>query len=212
MKSQFRPYRLELAFGEEGAEHPVLEIGQGERTIRLRGRIDRIDLAETPEGSRFRVIDYKSGTVPSSTDVKQGEMLQLPLYAMAVERLLFQDGATGLFDLGYWSLRKDGFKAISFASWDHDQEALVAHVLALVDELRRGVFVVQSRTPNCESFCDYRSVCRIAQVRRAEKQPRAEPAGAERPDAAGTEGSRQRRNRLPERRNHDGRGRQDPVA
>ena len=107
--------------------------------------------------------------MPSSTDVKQGEMLQLPLYAMAVERLLFQDGAAGLFDLGYWSLRKDGFKAIAFASWDQDQEALVAHVLALVDELRRGVFVVQSRTPNCESYCDYRSVCRVRQVRRAEK-------------------------------------------
>lgn len=168
-EAQFRPYLLEFTFGEAGQAHPVLEIGEGERTIRLRGRIDRIDLAETSEGSRFRVIDYKSGSVPSSTDVKQGEMLQLPLYAMAVERLLFRDRAAGLFDLGYWSLRKDGFKAIAFATWDQDQETLVAHVLALVDELRRGVFVIQSRTLNCDNFCDYRSVCRVRQVRRAEK-------------------------------------------
>jgi ATP-dependent helicase/DNAse subunit B len=166
----FRPHSLEFIFGEDDATHPVLEIGEEERTIRLRGRIDRIDVAETPEGSRFRIIDYKSGSAPSSTDVKQGQMLQLPLYAMAVERLLFQDGAASLFDLGYWSLRKDGFKAIAFPSWNQDQETLVAHVRALVDELRRGVFVVQSRTSNCETFCDYRNVCRVRQVRRAGKR------------------------------------------
>jgi RecB family exonuclease len=165
----FRPYKLELAFGEEGAEHPSLEIGRGEQTIRLRGRIDRIDVAETPEGFRFRIIDYKSGKTPSLNEVKQGAMLQLPLYAMAVERLLFPDGGSALFDLGYWSLKKDGFKPISFPSWDQDQEALVAHVQALVDELRQGVFVVQSRAPDCESFCEFRNVCRIAQVRRTKK-------------------------------------------
>ena len=183
----FKPYKLELAFGEKNAEHPVLEIGEGDRTVRLRGRIDRIDVAETSEGPRLRVIDYKSGKVPTSKDVKQGEMLQLPLYAMAALKLLFPNEPAGLFDLGYWSLKKDGFKAISFASWDDDKKALAAYVLALVDELRRGVFVVQSRTPNCESYCDYRSVCRIGQVRRTEKKSRAESAGAERPDAARAE-------------------------
>ncbi|MGC8639054.1 MAG: PD-(D/E)XK nuclease family protein [Isosphaeraceae bacterium] len=166
---KFRPYKLELDFGSDGAEHPVLVIGQGERTIRLRGRIDRIDVADTPEGPRFRVIDYKSGAAPSTTDVKHGEMLQLPLYAMAVEQLLFQEGSAMLADLGYWSLKKDGYKSISFASWDDDQKALIEHVLALVDDLRRGVFVVQSRTMNCESYCEYRNVCQIGQVRRAEK-------------------------------------------
>lgn len=167
--AQFRPYKLELGFGAEGAEHPVLEIGAGERIIRLRGRIDRIDVADTPEGPRFRVIDYKSGTAPTPTEVKYGEMLQLPLYAMAVEQLLFQHGTAALADLGYWSLKKDGYKPISFASWDEDRKALLEHVLALIADLRRGVFVVQSRMPNCESYCDYRNVCRIGQVRRAEK-------------------------------------------
>jgi RecB family exonuclease len=169
-EAPFRPHLLEFAFGEAGAEHPVLEISREGRTIRLRGRIDRIDVAQTPEGPRFRVIDYKSGSVPSSADVRHGEMLQLPLYAIAAQRLLFQGGATGLFDLGYWNLRKDGFKAIVFTTWDKDQEALVDHVLALVDDLRRGVFVVQSLTPGCDSFCDYRGVCRLRQVLRAEKQ------------------------------------------
>ena len=168
----------------------MLEIGEGERTIRLRGRIDRIDVAETPEGSRFRVIDYKSGSVPSSTDVKHGEMLQLPLYAMAVERLLFQDGAAGLFDLGYWSLKKDGFKPIAFASWDEDQKALRGPRAGPGRRASPG----RLRGPVAE-----RRIARATAITGASagsarsaapRSSRAEPAGAERPDAAGHEGIR----------------------
>jgi RecB family exonuclease len=166
----FAPEHLELDFGGKEGEHPVVELSRGGRTVRLRGRIDRIDVAQTEAGPRFRVIDYKSGSAPSTTEVKQGAMLQLPLYAMAVQRLLFQDGRTGLFDLGYWSLKNDGFKPVSFASWEEDQVTLVNHVLALVDQLRRGVFVVQSRKEGCENYCEFRGVCRVRQVRRNGKR------------------------------------------
>lgn len=164
----FKPLKLELAFGD-GGEYPAIQIGEGERTILIRGRIDRIDVAETAEGSWFRVIDYKSGKVSSLKEVKQGAMLQLPIYAIAVEQLLFQIEPGKLADLGYWALKNDGYKAIAFPSWDDDKKALRDHVLALVDDLRKGVFVVDSRSPNCESYCDYRNVCRIGQVRRAGK-------------------------------------------
>jgi RecB family exonuclease len=167
---RFVPHRLEYVFGEDGSDHPELMIERGGQTFKLRGRIDRVDLAQMPAGASFRVIDYKSGSVPSSTQVKQGEMLQLPLYAMAVERLLFAGEGAGLHDVGYWSLRQDGFKSITFENWGLDQESLVAHVLALIDRLRRGVFVVQSRNPGCESYCEFRGVCRVRQVRQAEKR------------------------------------------
>jgi RecB family exonuclease len=166
----FSPHALEVDFGAEGSLHPVLEIERNGRTIRLRGRIDRIDVARTPEGFKFRVIDYKSGSVPSTTEVKHGEMLQLPLYAMAAGRLLFDGGEAGLFDLGYWSLRDDGYRPIAFESWEGDQETLIAFVLDLVDQVRRGVFVVHSRKPGCENYCDYRGVCRLRQVRLASKK------------------------------------------
>ena len=135
-----------------------------------------------PAGECFRVIDYKSGSVPSSTQVKQGEMLQLPLFH-GCEELLFASEGTELHDIGYWSLKKDGFKSITFESWVRHQDLLVAHVLALIDRLRRGVFVVQSRKPGCETYCKYRGVCRIRQVRQAEKRLDL-LAGAERPVAA----------------------------
>jgi RecB family exonuclease len=166
----FSTHALEVDFGADDSPHPWLEIQQNGRIIRLRGRIDRIDVAKTPEGLKFRVIDYKSGSVPSSTEVKHAEMLQLPLYAIAVERLLFAGATAGLFDLGYWSLRDEGYRPIAFESWESDQETLTAFVLDLVDEVRRGVFDVHSRKPGCENYCDYRGVCRLRQVRLASKK------------------------------------------
>ena len=80
------PYRFELKFGEGDSAHPILELAQAGARLKLRGRIDRVDLVQTPWPA-FRVIDYKSGSVPTSTEVKFGEMLQLPLYAMAVQQL-----------------------------------------------------------------------------------------------------------------------------
>jgi RecB family exonuclease len=168
-EQQTAPHRFELIFGEEDSDYPMLELAQAGRTVNLRGRIDRIDLVQTPDGPAFRVIDYKSGSVPTSTAVKHGEMVQLPLYAMAVQQLLEGDELVGMFDMGYWSLRDEGFKPLKFERWEDDQAMLVAHVLGLVDQLRRGVFVVQSRTPGCEKYCEYRGVCRLRQVRSAEK-------------------------------------------
>jgi ATP-dependent helicase/DNAse subunit B len=51
--------------------------------VLIRGRIDRIDLAD--EGRIARVVDYKSGSSPIRvTDAEEGCNMQLPVYAMAV--------------------------------------------------------------------------------------------------------------------------------
>jgi hypothetical protein len=130
-------------------------------------------------------------------------MVQLPLYAMAVQQLLEGDELVGMFDMGYWSLRDEGFKPLKFERWEDDQAMLVAHVLGLVDQLRRGIFVVQSRTPGCEKYCEYRDVCRVRQVRSTEKNytlnfpelsaraGRAPRKGAGRPGSAGAEPDRE---------------------
>jgi RecB family exonuclease len=171
------PHEFELKFGERDTAHPVLELAHGRRTLRLRGRIDRVDLVQTASGRKFRVIDYKSGSAPTSTDVRSGAMLQLPLYAMAVQQLVFADDQATLHDIGYWSLREEGFKPIAFENWEEDQEKLLSHVLATIDRIRGGVFVVHSRKPGCEQYCEYRGVCRVRQARSAGK--RLEPVDIE---------------------------------
>ena len=168
----FVPYRMEVPFGEDRSPIRELEIRHRGRTLMLRGRIDRIDVAETESGKVFRVIDYKSGSTPSSNDVKGGTMIQLPLYAMAVEQLLLEGDRAELFDLGYWSLRGDGFKPIAFEDWDRDQRELAKHVISQVDQICQGVFPVHSIRTGCEQSCEFRAVCRVRQVRTAGKQRR----------------------------------------
>jgi ATP-dependent helicase/nuclease subunit B len=77
----------ERSFGDNrtpgGAERswPALALGTGASTVFVRGRIDRVDLSR--DGSRARVIDYKTGALPAWKDV--GTLVfQPPLYAYAV--------------------------------------------------------------------------------------------------------------------------------
>jgi ATP-dependent helicase/nuclease subunit B len=165
------PHRFEVAFGKEESyqSYSYLEIGRGARAVRLQGKIDRIDIVDGPDGRGFRVIDYKSGNGPSTNDVRQARLLQLPLYAMAVERIILAEEGLPLRDVGYWALRKDGYKPIAFAEWRAVQEALESYVAELVDRLRRGSFVVDSQVDGCEGFCDFRAICRIRQARLAAK-------------------------------------------
>jgi RecB family exonuclease len=163
------PLEFEVDFGNERSKHPYLEIGEAGQPIRLQGTIDRIDLVEGPEGRGFRVIDYKTGPVPSTNDVLKGRMLQLLLYAMAVERIGLAGEPLALRDVGYWGLRKNGFQPIAFENWSTAKTALESYVADLVERLRRGIFVVDSQIDGCEGFCDFRAICRIRQVRRATK-------------------------------------------
>lgn len=82
------PLEVEVSFGlaDPGSKKAAhVELGDG-RAIALRGKMDRVDRA--PDGSRLVVIDYKSGSSYAfrkldEDPVKRGELLQLPLYAVA---------------------------------------------------------------------------------------------------------------------------------
>lgn len=65
------------------------EVVIGQAKLRLRGRIDRVDLGAG--GERIRISDYKTGLTPRNADrivIDQGRELQRVLYAMAVRHLL----------------------------------------------------------------------------------------------------------------------------
>ena len=112
-------------------------------------------------------------------------MLQLPLYAMAVEKLLFERGEVGLLDVGYWSLKDKGYKPIVLEEWEEVRRTLVERVFDVIGRLRTGEFVVDPRKDGCEAYCEYRGVCRIRQVRAADKLRKAEPTISAETTAAG---------------------------
>ena len=82
---------------------------KGEALLRLPGgdveieaRADRLD--RLPEGS-WRVVDYKTGSVPKARDLAAGGAPQLPIEAWLLEQGAFPGAAEGAVgDLVYWRL------------------------------------------------------------------------------------------------------------
>jgi ATP-dependent helicase/nuclease subunit B len=162
------PHRFEVVFGHEEnglSSFPSLPIGEGDETVRLQGKIDRIDLVTIEGRTGFRVIDYKTGPCPSKKDVSEAIYLQLPLYALAVERIILAEESAGLHDVGYWGLGGDGYKSLVLQAWPDDHDRLEQFVLDVVKQLRNGIFAVDSRKDDCTKRCEYSAVCRIRQVR-----------------------------------------------
>jgi RecB family exonuclease len=90
----------ERAFGEsEPSSWPPLVLGDDE--LRLRGRIDRVDLGRLRASAR--VVDYKRGSLTETVKKIGKTALQVPLYAMATQ------GPTGVSEVKgiYFSLRDD---------------------------------------------------------------------------------------------------------
>ncbi len=103
-RSNFDPYRYEADFREDGKFPPItIELPSGE-TMRLTGRIDRIDKYSDEEGTYLRIVDYKSGNKALKlVDVYYGLQLQLLTYMDAV----LGEGDSGLLPGGVLYFRLD---------------------------------------------------------------------------------------------------------
>ena len=81
----YRPYETELAFGPESPFPPLLLHSDDGQTVKLYGRIDRVD---TSPSGYYRIIDYKMGDRKfEPAKIAAGLSLQLPLYLAAVAGL-----------------------------------------------------------------------------------------------------------------------------
>ncbi len=81
-QSQFRPaaFEQEIGYGENALPPLVLRTPDG-RTVRVQGKIDRVDVMERDGRRYLRVIDYKTGTKAFSLDeVYCGLNTQMLLY------------------------------------------------------------------------------------------------------------------------------------
>ena len=88
--NSFDPAEVEVGFGLKGSKLPAwrIELSDG-RALKLRGRIDRIDLCRTADGEALVVIaDYKSGgKVVNDVKIEHGLELQLLSYLAALTRM-----------------------------------------------------------------------------------------------------------------------------
>ncbi|MFD0682679.1 MULTISPECIES: helicase-exonuclease AddAB subunit AddB [unclassified Paenibacillus] len=80
-RGQFEPIGLEIGFGEGQAIPPLSYILENGVRMDVRGRIDRVDRADTDQGTLLRVIDYKSSpTALHLAEVFYGLSLQMLTY------------------------------------------------------------------------------------------------------------------------------------
>lgn len=185
------PAHFEASFGPQArrgesdqvsrAEPLALE-RSGERVL-ISGRIDRIDVGQAGGRMVFNVVDYKSGSPLgySKNALREGKALQLPLYAMAVEKLLLASRGAVPWQVGYWFVKDAGYRDMAAAheaagagivenrEWEETRDVVVDRVFSIVSGIRHGEFPVYNEREDCTSRCELRTVCRVAQVRSLEK-------------------------------------------
>jgi len=165
------------------------ELDLGAEQILLTGQIDRVDLGRVGQTTVFNIIDYKSGAEVKLEDkkIRSGRQLQLPLYALAAERLLLADQDAVALSTGYWSIQGKGFASGRRGSsleirelkgqsiqtseqWEQLQPLLMRRIGQLVGSIRGGQFPVINEDKNCSRTCSFSTICRVAHTRSLEKE------------------------------------------
>jgi len=173
----------ELRFGENTPFTLALD---GETSIRLRGTIDRIDLAE--DGGRVLIIDYKSGSessLPTLKQYMQGRSFQMMTYLLAARELLDAQQIGGAFlslrdakssDVLWLDELPEGVSGKAL-----DSETGKAALARYVRQARAGDFSAESNgmeEGKCHLYCDYAHLCRIQVMERRQPGSRPKPREA----------------------------------
>lgn len=167
------PTYFEQAFGAargDAAETPqpsAFELQTAAGTVKFSGRIDRID----ESGNSLRIVDYKTGGMPSAAQISEGISLQLAVYSLACEQHLFP-GKT--CDEAMY-VRVGGAKeqqALTGRGTDKPtiQGRAVEEIARCLDALRAGVFIPFPRVQVCHG-CTMAHICRHETARIARKTP-----------------------------------------
>jgi ATP-dependent helicase/DNAse subunit B len=174
--SPLEPGALELGFGfeadderGEASDLPALELGDG---LRLRGRIDRVDMGAHGEAV---VYDYKGGNAPAGARWIRDGRLQVALYMHAVEQLLqlraiggFYQPLTGTDLRARGVLDGDAGVELDCVTPDVSEHSQVREILAqavaaavqVAGEAGRGELESRPQTCAYRGGCMYPSICR----------------------------------------------------
>ena len=155
------------AWHEKSFGDPPLEIDTPAGRVRMHGRIDRVD--RDADGN-LCVIDYKTGASHlEPRALGEGERLQLPIYALGVERALRLGKVVDGF---YWAILKGKAGALLLAKFKFKDAAgneyvgldgavalTLAHIGNAVANIRAGNFAPQPPRGGCPDYCVARTIC-----------------------------------------------------
>jgi ATP-dependent helicase/DNAse subunit B len=161
-KSPFVPRHLEVSFRSFELEPGVV----------VSGKIDRVDGDRM--GARGIVVDYKSGTASSATEIRERNLLQLPLYMLVLRDQLGLEPVGGLYvpvgggrrPRGILRSGPDGVPGFSARDYVEPQEFDEAMsgaretAVGLVERIRGGDIRHDPQGGECPHWCDLWRMCR----------------------------------------------------
>jgi ATP-dependent helicase/DNAse subunit B len=151
-----KPAWFEFVFSDApGADEPAFRLDlPGGHSIRLTGRIDRIDRSED---GRVLVLDYKD----SDHSPKLEDDLQVPVYLMVIRARLARTGEkVSRLEGGYCRLKHKTLKnMIEYKPMTPETlDARAAQIGELVARIGEGHF--EPRLHGCPEYCQMRKLCR----------------------------------------------------
>lgn len=175
-ESPLKPAYFEYAFGTPGSAVQAFGLADGARTIRISGKIDRIDT--DPERTAGLVIDYKRTAVFEKKDLELGVALQLPVYSMVIREFLkLKPAGAELYSIR--EREKKGFYHKDYLRFfpgvgsrrmilsEEEFQAVLERCAEFIRFFSRGMeaMAIPVRPRKCESYCPYAPVCRIEKWR-----------------------------------------------
>jgi len=133
---------------------------EGQSTVSFRGRIDRVDFSL--DGSRLRVIDYKTGIVAGQADgFSGGTTLQLPLYLLASCRIWKQADIEKSWAEYDSVSRKGKFKHLLFRgeNWMEKEKTLKKIIRIIAQGILEGTFFPFREGDRSCDYCDFQALC-----------------------------------------------------
>jgi len=167
----FVPEFLEVVFRSERNEETGPEESWLNKNIKIRGKIDRIDIDK--RGKYLKVMDYKlNGKKPTIEELLNGKSLQLPLYLFAAKHLinaqLYKDYGS---EAGIYSLKfregKFGYSEIKARTADELVKICLDAIERYIEDINKGHFHLSSledRESKICRFCSFKSICRIKEI------------------------------------------------
>jgi ATP-dependent helicase/DNAse subunit B len=160
--SPFVPRHLEVSFRSYELEPGVV----------VSGKIDRVD--GDPMGARGIVVDYKSGAASSAAEIRERDLLQLPLYMLVLRDQLGLEPVGGIYVpvgggrrprgmLRAGDESVQGFSARDYLGPEEFAEAIErarGTAVGLVERIRGGDVRHDPQGGDCPHWCDLWRICR----------------------------------------------------
>jgi ATP-dependent helicase/nuclease subunit B len=191
---KYMPGLFEFSFGiyaSYSSENKIENVELSPK-LKIRGKIDRVEFAETENGLECLIVDYKSstGSVPSNTDIFKGHGFQIPLYMLAIEKILLENYGVNIDLMGgyYYSLKpkydkkknsldcmKPSLIPQNFDSTDYFTRSKIKEELRevlddslyyaenIAENIRQAKFPVEPYNSNICRNCELNPICRIAE-------------------------------------------------